>query len=145
MKRITINLKQDETESLRRIVKKGSGSVREVRRANILLLANKGKESKEIAEVLEVNKGTVANVKRRYREEGLQRALTDKPRPGQPKKYTEKEEAEIIAMACTDAPRGRKRWSIRLLTYELKNKKDFATINRESVRLILKKRKLSLG
>ncbi|HDL14781.1 MAG TPA: helix-turn-helix domain-containing protein, partial [Euryarchaeota archaeon] len=82
MKRITINLKQDETESLRRIVKKGSRSVREVRRANILLLANKGKESKEIAEVLEVNKGTVANVKRRYREEGLQRALTDKPRPG---------------------------------------------------------------
>ncbi len=145
MKRITINLKQDETESLRRIVKKGSRSVREVRRANILLLANKGKESKEIADVLEVNKGTVANVKRRYREEGLQRALTDKPRPGQPKKYTEKEEAEIIAMACTDAPRGRKRWSIRLLTYELKNKKDFATINRESVRLILKKRKLSLG
>ncbi len=145
MKRITINLKQDETESLRRIVKKGSRSVREVRRANILLLANKGKKSKEIAEVLEVNKGTVTNVKRRYREEGLQRALTDKPRPGQPKKYTEKEEAEIIAMACTDAPRGRKRWSIRLLTYELKNKKDFATINRESVRLILKKRKLSLG
>ncbi|GBE55133.1 hypothetical protein BMS3Bbin15_01298 [archaeon BMS3Bbin15] len=145
MKRITINLKQDETESLRRIVKKGSRSVREVRRANILLLANKGKESKEIAEVLEVNKGTVANVKRRYREEGLQRALTDKPRPGQPKKYTEKEEADIIAMACTDAPRGRKRWSIRLLTYELKNKKGFATINRESVRLILKKRKLSLG
>ncbi len=145
MKRITINLKQDETESLRRIVKKGSRSVREVRRANILLLANKGKKSKEIAEVLEVNKGTVTNVKRRYLEEGLQRALTDKPRPGQPKKYTEKEEAEIIAMACTDAPRGRKRWSIRLLTYELKNKKDFATINRESVRLILKKRKLSLG
>jgi len=145
MKRITINLKQDETESLRRIVKKGSGSVREVRRANILLLANKGKESKEIAEVLEVNKSTVAYVKKRYVTGGLQNALKEKSRPGQPKKYEEKQKAEIIAMACTSPPEGRKRWTIRLLTEEARKSPGFKTMNRESIQLILKKAGLSLG
>jgi len=48
-------------------------------------------------------------------------------------------------MSCTDPPKGRKRWSIRLLTNKMKKKKDFKTVNRESVRLILKKAKLSLG
>ena len=143
MERIRLN--DEELEYLLTFVKKGRKSARELTRARILLLVNEGRIENEIKDVLGICRATVANVKKRYREEGLQRALTDKPRPGQPKKYTEKEEAEIIAMACTDAPRGRKRWSIRLLTYELKNKKGFATINRESVRLILKKRKLSLG
>ncbi len=143
MKRVRLN--DEEAESLRAFLKKGRKSARELTRARILLLINEGRTETDIKDVLGICRATVSNVKKRYREEGLQRALTEKPRPGQPKKYTEKEEAEIIARACTDPPRGRKRWTIRLLTGELKNKKDFETINRESVRLILKKRKLSLG
>jgi transposase len=99
----------------------------------------------EIKDVLGISRATVSNVKKRYRKGGLGPALKEKPRPGQPKKYTVKEEAEIIATACTSPPKGRKRWTIRLLVDELKKKKGFETINRESVRLILKKRKLSLG
>jgi transposase len=140
-----IRLNDEEVEYLLAFVKKGRKSARELTRARILLLANDGRTETEIKDVLGICRATVSNVKKRYREEGLQRALTEKPRPGQPKKYTEKEEAEIIAMACTDTPRGRKKWTIRLLTDELKKRKDFATINRESIRLILKKRKLSLG
>jgi transposase len=145
MKRITISLRREEVEFLRRIVSKGRRSVREVRRANILLLANKGKESKEIAEVLEVHRSTVAEVKKRYVAGGLQKALKDKPRPGQPRKYTEKHEAEIIAMACSSPPEGRKRWTIRLLMEEARKRSGFETINRESIRLVLKKAGLSLG
>lgn len=145
MKRIIIKLKQDEIKTLTTVVRKGKWRAREITRANILLLANRGKKSKEIADILGINRSTVAQVKKRYVSNGIQDALEEKPRPGQPKKYTEKGEVEIIAVACTDPPKGRKRWTIRLLTDELKKKKDFKTINRESVRLILKKRKLNLG
>ena len=71
--------------------------------------------------------------------------MHEKPLSGLPKKYDEKDNAEIIALACTKAPNGRNRWTIRLLTQELKKKKEFESINRESVRLILKKARLSLG
>ena len=84
-------------------------------------------------------------IKKRYVEEGLQSALSDKPRPGQPIKYTEKHAAEIIAQACTTPPDGRKRWSLVLLTEELRKKEGFETINKESIRLILKKAKLNPG
>ena len=65
--------------------------------------------------------------------------MTEKPRPGQPKKYTERHETKIIAQACTKSPDGRKRWSLTLLTEEMRKKEGFETINRESIRLILKK------
>ena len=76
---------------------------------------------------------------------GIEFALKDKPRPGQPKKYTEKHEAEIIALACMKAPEGFERWSLELMTSELKKKKGFETINRESIRLVLKKAKQNHG
>jgi transposase len=69
----------------------------------------------------------------------------DKPRSGQPRKYTERQEAEIMAQACASPPEGRARWSVRLLTEELRKQKGFETINRENVRLVLKKRRLGLG
>jgi len=99
----------------------------------------------KIAEILNISRATVSNIKKRYREEGLQSALTEKTRPGQPKKYTERHEAEIIAQACTKSPDGRKRWSLTLLTEEMRKKEGFETINRESIRLILKKAKRNHG
>jgi putative transposase len=99
----------------------------------------------EIKDTLGISRATVSNIKKRYREEGLQSALTDKPRPGQPRKYTERHEAEIIAQACTKSPDGSKRWSLTLLTEEMRKKEGFETINRESIRLILKKAKQNLG
>ena len=140
-----IKLKEDEVKFLRDFVKKGRKSARELTRARILLLVNQQKGDTEIAEILEVGRNTVWRTKKRYREEGLQSALTEKPRPGQPKKYTERHEAEIIAQACTKSPDGRKRWSLTLLTEEMRKREGFETINRESIRLILKKAKQSRG
>jgi len=54
-------------------------------------------------------------------------------------------EAEVIAQACTESPDGSKRWTLTLLTEEMRKKNGFETINRESIRLILKKAKLNLG
>ena len=103
------------------------------------------KQSTEIAKTLGVSRNTTLNIRKRYVEEGLPSALLDKPRPGQPIKYTEKHVAEIIALACTSSPDGSKRWSLSLLTEELRKKEGFETINKESIRLILKKAKLNPG
>ena len=140
-----IKLTEKEVEYLSAFVKKGRKSARELTRAHVLLLVNMGRTEMEIKDTMRISRATVSNIKKRYREEGLQSALTEKPRPGQPKRYTERHEAEIIAQACTKSPDGRQRWSLTLLTEEMKKKEGFETINRESIRLILKKAKQSRG
>ena len=119
-------------------VRKGHKSARELTRARILLLANEQKRGIDIAKTLGVCRNTVLTIKKRYAEEGLQSALKDKPRPGQPRKYSEKQVAEVIALACTPCPDGRKRWTLTLLRDELRKKEGFETIGKESIRLILK-------
>lgn len=126
-------------------MKTGAKKARAIARANVLLLADEGRSNDEICNATRVHRQSIWRIKKRYLKEGLDSVLKEKPRPGQPKKYTDRDEAEIIATACASPPKGRKRWTVRLLTDEMKNKKGFNTINRESVRLILKKRKLSLG
>ena len=83
-----IKLTEKEAEYLSAFVKKGRKSARELTRARVLLLVHKGEKETAIAEILNISRATVSNIKKRYREEGLQSALTEKPRPGQPKRYT---------------------------------------------------------
>ena len=140
-----IKLTEKEVEYLKEFTRKGQKSARSLTRAHVLLMVHKGEKETTIAEMLNISRATVSNIKKRYREEGLQSALVEKSRPGQPKKYTERHKAEIIALACTKSPDGRKRWSLTLLTEEIRKKKGFETINRESIRLVLKKAKQNLG
>jgi transposase len=72
-------------------------------------------------------------------------ALQDAPRSGQPKKYNEKHEAELIAIACTKAPEERSRWTLELLTKAMQEKPGCKTISKETIRLILKKTNVSPG
>ncbi len=140
-----LELKPKEVKFLKEFLKKGVKKARALKRANILLLLNKRHTGKFIAEKLDVDMDTVYNIKKRYLNEGLDAALSEKPRSGQPVKYDTKKKAEIIAKACTTPPKGRKRWSVRLLVKELGKRKKFKDIGRESVRLILKKVGRSLG
>lgn len=140
-----IKLKKEEHKFLQEFIRKGTKKAREIARANVLLLLDKGWEVNTISKMLNVHRQRIWRIKKRFLKEGLNTALEEKPRSGQPVKYTPKHEAEIIAQACTKAPSGIKRWTVRLLAKELKKKKEFITLNRESVRLILKKRKLNLG
>ena len=140
-----LKLKLREVTFLKQFLRKGQRSARALKRANILLLLDKGETGDFISEKLAVHRDTVYNVKSRYLDEGLDEALSEKPRSGQPIKYDKKKKAEIIAYACTDPPKGRKRWTVRLLAEELKTKEGFKTINRETVRLVLKKAIPSLG
>jgi transposase len=145
MKNLKIKLKNEERKFLQGFLKKGTKKARAIARANILLLADEGWETDTIAKMVKVHRQRIWRIKKRFLEEGLNSSLEEKPRSGQPKKYTKKHEAEIIAQACTTAPKGRKRWTVRLLSKELKKRNGFKTINRESVRLVLKKLKLNLG
>ena len=145
MKNLKIKLEKEERKFLQNFLKKGTKKARAIARANVLLLADEGWETDTISKMVKVHRQRVWRIKKRYLKEGLKSALEEKPRSGQPPKYKEKHKAEIIATACTKAPNGRKRWTIRLLAKALKNKKGFENLNRESVRLVLKKTKLSLG
>lgn len=128
-------LEEGEYDFLHDFVKKS----KEELRAIILLLLNKGISNIEIANLLDIHPNTVSRIKNKYLNEGVNIALFDKPRSGQPQKYGDREEAEIIALACSNPPQGRKLWSIRLITETLKEQKGFESINRETVRLVLKK------
>ena|SRR3989338_5008535 len=144
-KEISVNLKRSEKTFLKDFLKKGNKKARAIARANILLLADNGMSTEKISEATNTHRQRIWRTKKRYVEEGLDKTLKEKPRPGQPRKYAEKHEAEIIAFACTNPPKGRKRWTIQLLTDTLRKKSNFKTVNRESVRLVLKKRGQSLG
>lgn len=145
MNKINIQLNNEEIFFLKEFIRKGHKSARALTRANILLLANQNKKSTEIADTLNVHRSTVSRIKKRYIKEGLESALKEKPRPGQPIKYTEKHTAEVIALACTTPPEGRKRWTIELLVEELTKREGFENITRETIRLILKKTKQNHG
>lgn len=140
-----VHLSEKECGYLKEFVKKGEKKARMIARANILLLADEGYDNETLSKLANVHRQSIWRTKKRYLTEGLQSALEEKPRTGQPRKYTNKHEAEIIALACTTPPKGRKRWSMILLTETLKQKKGFKTINRESIRLILKKQKPNPG
>jgi putative transposase len=123
----------------------GNLSLRKYNRINILLLLHKGKKQVEIEDFLSVDRITIWRTKVRYLEQGIENALEEEERSGQPKKYATEHEAELAVLACGPCPTGRKRWTIRLLAETLQSKPGFETINRESVRLALKKMNVSLG
>lgn len=145
MKRKEIKLKSKEILFLQTFKKSERRSAREYDRANILLLLHKGKKDAEIADFLEVERTTIWRTKQKYFKEGIEKALEEKERSGQPLKYDIRQEASVIATACSKAPEGRARWTLKLLTDTLKEQEDLSTINRETVRLILKKMNVSLG
>lgn len=139
-----ITLAETEVAFLNKF-KSGKRSLRQYNRANALLLLHKGKSAAVIAEFLDMDRITVWRIGKRYLEKGLQQALTDDPRPGQPRKYDTAQHAEIMALACSAPPAGRRRWTIWLLTDELRKRPGLETLNAESVRLVLKKTPLSPG
>jgi transposase len=145
MNKMTFKLKQKDCEFLTNLTKTGSRNSREFERAYILLALDKGKKHDEIQDFYNVSRITIWRIKRNYMDAGVVGAIQDEPRSGQPIKYDEKIKADIIALACSKAPEGRSRWTLRLLENTLKIEHSLETINRETIRLILKKTNVSLG
>lgn len=112
-----------------------------------LMLANEGETDEKIAQVLHTSVPTVQRTRRRFVERNLEGALNERPRLGSLllKKLNEKGEAVLETLARSEPPEGRKRWTLQLLADRLVILKVVGSISRETVRLELKKRGLSLG
>jgi putative transposase len=144
-----IHLNEDERTELEQLIRSGTHSARVIGRARTLLLLDRsqGKDRtiQEVVEAAMVSQGTVSNLKERYFEGGLNNALYDKPRPGATPKITGEVEAHLIALACSDPPEGRERWTLRLLASELVALELVDSISHVAVGEALKKTNLSLG
>jgi len=145
MKKPSVKLTPKQVKFLKEFKQHRKKSLREINRANILLLLDKGKKAMEIADFLDVGRNTVSRTKHKFLRDGIKAALQEDVRPGQPKKYKQTQQAEVIALACSDPPEGRHRWTLELLAKESKKLPGLETINRESIRLMLKKTNVSLG
>ncbi len=129
-----VELTDDERATLRQLVKGGSTKVRKIKRAQIILAADKGESDADIARNVGVGVSTVYRVKRAFVEEGLEKSLEEESRPGGARKLTGNEEALLIATACSNPPPGCCRWTLELLAGEMVRLTDHASISTDTVR-----------
>ena len=141
MKLHTISLPTKEEKSLSSIVTTGTHPARFFVRAQILLKAHKGLKDDTIADHLDCSVRTIAQVRKHYCTEGLERALNDAARSGRPRIFTEKQRAKVVALACTDAPKGRSNWTLDLLVEEAT--KEGAPMKRNKIWTVLKENELN--
>ena len=134
-----VKLAESERSRLNEVSHRGKPSVRTVKRALALLKADEGLRDGEIAGVLLINAATVARVRKRFVEEGLEAAINDRPRPGRERKLDGKQEAHLVAVACSSPPEGHVNWTLHLLADKVVEMEFAGSISLETVRQILKK------
>lgn len=134
-----IELSADERATLEKSLKKGKHSARRLTRARILLLGDQGKRTGEIAAALQTSASTVKRTRRRFVEGGLEHALSERPRPGAERKLDGRQEARLVALACSTPPDGRKAWTMQLLADRFIELGEVDFISDETVRRVLKK------
>jgi transposase len=132
--RYRVDLSQIERAELRALLNGGKQAARKLKRAQILLAADAGVSDEEIAASVGVGGSTVYRTKRRFVEGNLERALSEEPRPGAERKLTGKEEALLVATACSNPPAGRARWTLELLAGEMVKLTAHESLSRETVR-----------
>ena len=138
--KFTVNLTPTQLAHLTDLTQRGKLSARVITRARILLLTHAGRTNEAIRDALGVSLATVINIRRKFCTAGLDQALYDAPRPGRPAKFDGKDRAAITSLACSAAPKGYARWSLRLLADRAVELDLVDEIARSSVFYILKKR-----
>lgn len=132
-------LNTDEQTELNLITTQGKHSVRKIKRAQTLLMSHAQiYRDEDIAESLSLSLSTIYRTKRYFIEYGLEEALNDEPRSGQPRKLDANQEALLIATACSEPPKGRCRWTLSLLGEQLISLTQLDTISSETIRQRLK-------
>jgi transposase len=139
MRQTELRLRRPEREAVQGLRSKGEHMAREFNRAHILAALDRKIPECQIMEVLGVGRTAIWRTRAAYLERGLEYALRDVQRPGQPKRYRAPEEAEVAALACSSPPEGAKRWTVALLTQQAHRHPNMRQISRESIRRLLKK------
>ena len=134
-----VELSAAERESLRALIAGGEHKARRIKRAQILLAVDHSQGTAplpedQVARALGVGTATLFRVKRRFVEVGLDAALSEESRIGTERKTTTQQDATLIALACSDPPEGRSRWTLRLLAGAMVEKTELDTISGETVR-----------
>ena len=110
-----VRLAPEQREELQHLIRVGKSSARVTARARILLKSDDGWAAPQVAEALDVALGTVYRIKQRFAGEGLERALRDRRQANRHRKLDDRGEAHLVALACSPAPEGHERWTLRLL------------------------------
>jgi transposase len=152
MKRYLVTLTAEERQSLHDLTAAGKASARKLAHARILLKADQADggpawPDEHIAEALDVGLSTIARVRQRFVEQGLEAALGRKPqdRPSRQRKLDGRAEARLIALACAAPPDGRREWTMQLLADQLVALEVVNAVSDETVRRVLKKTRSSRG
>lgn len=115
----SFSMPQEEIQQLQQMLTRGKHAVRSLKRAQVLLALHQDNNPTTVASRVGVSPAMVYNIRSRYLTEGLSSALTEKPRPGQPSKFDKAAQAHLTALACSEPPDGRSRWTLRLLADRL--------------------------
>jgi transposase len=144
-KRYRVTLTVDERQQLQQRLAAGRAAARSLMHARVLLKTDEGPEGpawtdEQICEAVEISDTTVERIRRRFVEEGLDVALGRKPtRRVYQRKLDGAQEAQLIALACSPPPLGRRQWSLRLLADRLVELRFIDGVSYETVRQVLKK------
>ncbi len=145
-KRYRVTLETEERERLRQLLSKGKADVRRLKHAQILLAADESDggpalSDDQISCTVDVARATVERIRQRFVEEGLELSLSPYRMPNRTyrTKLDGRQEAYLIAMACSTPPEGRSRWTLSLLADQMVELQHVDSVSRETVRQTLKK------
>lgn len=140
-----VNLTVDERAQLHALLRGGTTATRTLTRARVLLKADAGLTDAEIVDAVGAGLATVHRIRQRCVDEGLATALRERPRAGAAPKFTTKQHAHVIALACSAPPAGRTRWTLRLLADRVVELRLAERCSYETIRRALKKTPSSRG
>jgi len=146
MKHYQVTLNEDERKELQRLVSRGNGAARMIRRAQILLKSEEGWSERAIAEAFGVSRQTVHVVRKRGVEAGVEQTVRRR-KPGRQvvKLVDGRTAASLMALTCSEPPAGQERWTLGLLAQRMVSLGHVAAISHETVRQALKKTRSSPG
>lgn len=144
-KKYVVRLSEAERTQLRTLISTGTAAARTLTRARILLLSDAGQTDAAITTNLHVGSTTVERIRKLYVDRGMERALSDLPRSGKPRKLDGKQAALLVALSCSHPPGQRDGWTMQLLADRLVAIGVVDTISDETVRRVLKKTTSSPG
>jgi transposase len=138
MKDHLVSLTDEARQQLQQFVESGTRPVRVVRRALVLLKSDQGFTDEEIVEHVGCSERTIRRIRKRFATEGFERALFDAPRSGAPATFTARQRQQVVALACSEPPEGRVRWTLQLLCRHAVKRNIVKSVGKSEVALWLK-------
>ncbi len=149
MSKYSVKLHEEQRKELEKVIKSGTAPARKIMYAQILLKVDQGEHGphwpiKQVQEAFGAGETQIKQVKKRFVENRLEEALNRRPQPERPekRKMNGRQEAQIVATACTEHLEGRERWTVRELTTRIIELEIVEEVSRETVRTVMQKNKL---